>query len=209
MMDNDTIPCKTALEKLMVHMNDPDKNPGFLSSVVKWIDGRPCLMNIPTVGDFWPEYLSEKLVRLKSASFVSLFIPRNSIDQVGYPIKEFFIWGDDVEFTNRITQKRSGYLVTDSVVIHKMGKNETTDIIKDDPKRINRYFYDFRNSIYIAKKSGGRQLLKIYVRLLTILFKILIKQNDFKMKKINILLKGMIAGIFFNPKIETAQNSLD
>jgi GT2 family glycosyltransferase len=202
MMDNDTIPCETALENLLVHTTNSKINLGFLCSRAQWVDGKPCIMNIPTVGESWTEFLSEKLIRLKSASFVSLLIPRYALEKVGYPIKEFFIWGDDVEFTSRISKHYDGYLVTDSIVIHKMGKNETTDILRDEPNRIGRYYFDYRNRVFMAKKDGKKQFAKTYLRTFLMLFKILVVHNDSKFKKFGVVLKGLIAGTFFNPCIE-------
>ena len=37
------------------------------------------------------------------ATFVSLFIKAETIRKVGLPIKDFFIWSDDLEYTRRIS----------------------------------------------------------------------------------------------------------
>lgn len=201
-MDNDTIPTETAVEKLLEHVDDSQLDMGFLCSMVNWTDGKPCIMNIPTVGDSWTEYLDRKLVRVRSASFVSLLIPKRAIEEVGYPIKEFFIWGDDMEFTSRITHKRAGYLVTDSYVIHKMGQNTTTDIFKDGANRIDRYFFDYRNRTFIAKRSSKKELLRTLLKAIAMILRVSLHKNDHKLKKLWIISKGTIIGLFFNPRIE-------
>ena len=39
-------------------------------------------------------------LRCQAATFVSLFINRVAVEEVGLPIKDYFIWGDDTEYTN-------------------------------------------------------------------------------------------------------------
>ena len=52
----------------------------------------------PDVTTFDKKYIEAVL-----GSFVSLWIPMSVVKEVGLPIKEFFIWGDDWEYTRRIS----------------------------------------------------------------------------------------------------------
>ena len=88
------------------------------------------------------------------ASFVSLFIKASVIKQLGLPIKEFFIWTDDWEYTRRISRKYNCYLVNKSVVTHKSKSNMGADIINDSEDRLDRYKYIYRMMyIYIEEKE--------------------------------------------------------
>ncbi|MCG4840937.1 hypothetical protein, partial [[Ruminococcus] torques] len=56
-------------------------------------------------------------------TFVSFFVSRRVIESVGLPIKEFFIWADDLEFSRRISKKHPCFYIGDSIVLHKCSSN--------------------------------------------------------------------------------------
>lgn len=202
LMDDDTISKQNSLEKLISAYNElANDNIGFLCSNVLWIDESPCLMNIPTVDKIFNKQLSQKAIKVKRATFVSILITRDAVKKCGYPIKEFFIWSDDTEFTERLSKKFNNYFIMDSIVIHKMKENVGADIIIDN-SRLERYFYAFRNRIYIYRKNGIKSFIKYMLSLLLIIIKIIFKTNELRLKKIFIILKGTFAGLVFYPKIE-------
>ena len=57
-------------------------------------------------------------LRCQAATFVSLFINRVAVEEVGLPIKIIYM-GDDTEYTKRISKKYSCYFVPSSQVTHK------------------------------------------------------------------------------------------
>lgn len=63
----------------------------------------------------------EKVFPIKAAIFVSLLIKASLIKEFGYPIKVFFIWSDDIEYTTSITKKHIG----PCVVTRKILSNKT------------------------------------------------------------------------------------
>ena len=200
-MDDDTIPSVTALENLIKAKNEIGKdNFSFLASNVRWIDGKACLMNVPRVLQDWN---NTNFVELEFSSFVSMFINAECIKEVGYPISDFFIWGDDVEYAKRLRQSAPGYYVFDSIVIHKMAQNTRTDILVDSAQRIPRYFYSMRNVTYIARKDGKKEFMKHFLnKYLWINLKICFSKTDHKLKKLGIWNKGFWKGLFFNPVVE-------
>ncbi|WP_125566017.1 glycosyltransferase family 2 protein [Companilactobacillus insicii] len=204
LMDDDTIPETDTLQKLL----EASRNIydiGFLASNVRWTDGSPALMNIPVVDPLdWNKSASGRgfYPVVKSASFVSLMIPRKIIQQVGLPYKEFFIWGDDAEYTSRISQKHTSYFVPDSIVIHKMKQNTGVDIVSDDSDRLDRYFYSFRNRMFLARQHHGKSRLKSYAGMSWELARVACGRGVHKRaKKIEVITHGMFSGRFFNPKI--------
>lgn len=207
-MDDDTIPQPLTLRNLIVTANDKTLNWGFLSSNVRWIDNSACVMNVPKVSKDWNEKSDRGIIKIESASFVSLLINRKMLDEVGYPIKEYFIWGDDVEFTRRISQSSPGYFVPNSIVLHKMKNNKGINIISEDSNRLERYFYEYRNRVYTAREFGNKEFASIIVRTIGKVFQILLKKNKYKIKKTRIVLKGFFAGLVFHPAIETTRNSI-
>ena len=98
-----------------------------MSSIALWKDGSLCKMNIQKLSEKSLEQykLMEKgVVFADYASFVSCFINVESIKKVGLPIKDFFIYGDDMEYTMRLNTYKPGFVVSTSVVIHKMKEND-------------------------------------------------------------------------------------
>ena len=204
-MDDDTIATEEALEKLVAGLNElklKGKNVGFVASNVLFKDNKPCLMNIPKVHEEWNELAGENLIKLEYTSFVSVLITKEAIEKSGLPISDFFIWGDDVEYTSRIGKNFEGYMVSNSIVHHYMNENNSADIIKTEPERVTRYFYEYRNKYYIHKIQGSKSLLKYYKYLVMTILKVIFSKGEGKLKKIGIVLKGWINGIKFNPKIE-------
>lgn len=204
-MDDDTIPQSEALESLVNKSNRLLGKFSFLCSLVKWIDNSICKMNVPGIDKKWIYKLNdsiENLIPVEYCSFVSCFINLRYVKKVGLPIKEFFIYADDYEFTQRLYSEENGYLDTDSVVIHKMTKNNSLNFAEESLERINRYVYMYRNSMYISRKKGFLSILKRILICLHDILNILIKDNDNKFKKIIIIIIGTTKGVIFNPKIE-------
>lgn len=205
LMDDDTIPTSDALKKMMDAAEKVGFEFGFLASNVLWKDGTPCLMNIPKVHEDWiyqTQYLKSNLVRLESASFVSLLVSKKAVMECGLPIKEFFIWGDDVEYTKRISKKFINYFCGDSVVVHKMKFNERTDIYTDSGTRLKRYEYMIRNRGKDIQDKGVYEKLKYLLRGMVLSLSLLIKGTDHRFERAKVVFVGTIKGLIFNPAIE-------
>lgn len=151
-MDDDCIPAPDALERLIYSLEGslkPNKeNVGFFASRVLWKDGSPCLMNIPVPHHLWlePHAISSNLTRISSSSFVSMLINRRAIKEVGLPVKEFFIWFDDSEYSRRISEKMPCYLVSDSIVFHETPENiAPLDLTQLTEKCAWKFHYGIRN----------------------------------------------------------------
>jgi len=206
LMDDDCIPRPGALAALM--KNEPDHPYGFLTSKVLWRDGSICKMNVQraeltkNVSDFSKGHVQPVVM----ASFVSLFLRTDVVRELGLPIKEFFIWTDDWEFTRRISRKYPCYLVTDSVVVHKSKLNIKADISSDTPDRLDRFYYLYRNDVYLYRREGFRGFAYEAVRLAAHVARVLVK-SDHKLARISKILTGTAAGLGFNPEIEYVEGS--
>lgn len=211
LMDDDCITNSDSLEKLIKADNTLQNDWSFLSSKVLWKDGTICKTNVQRtrvakkIKDF-----DSPLVKVDYASFVSLLIKKNDVIDLGLPIKDFFIWSDDLEYTRRFTIKnkvknsyvaKSGYLVNESVVTHKCKENIGINIAKDSPDRIERYKYIYRNDVYTFKREGFLGIAFLFIRLIYHIFKIILSGKSI-MYKLSIISKGHIDGIKFNPVIE-------
>ncbi|CAJ1226833.1 glycosyl transferase [Levilactobacillus zymae] len=204
LMDDDTVPNMNALTKLEVGLSAvPEKNRGFAVGQTYWTDGSLAVMNKPLISS---KKADKKSVRyVDEASFVAILIYRNAVLTVGLPIRDFFIWGDDVEYTRRLIS--NGYLgvqVLDAKIIHKMAANNSTNIVHENNNvgRISRYYYDFRNRVYLSRELGYRRLLKTLVGRIVWFFRIIFYPGKYKLLKLKVLVKGTMDGIKFSPKIE-------
>ena len=204
-MDDDCLPKENCLELFMEYDTTHSGEYGFLSSKVLWQDQSICVMNVPRAGVYSNNKdFKSKAVKISMASFVSLFVPAQIIKKIGLPIKEFFIWTDDWEFTRRISLKYPCYLLNESVVIHKSKYNIGANIATDSIDRLDRFFYLYRNDVYLFRREGIKGFLYEAVRLSYHILRIVFK-SDNKLLRVKQLIKGTCAGISFNPQIEMIQ----
>ncbi|MCT6851192.1 MAG: glycosyltransferase family 2 protein [Staphylococcus epidermidis] len=205
LMDDDTMIQTNTLKAFSLAIEKLNGNFGFLSSNVRWYgDGKPSYLNTPVVEKNWTELSEEGLTSLISASFVSFLVSRKVIQKVGLPIKEMFIWADDVEYSTRISKYYPSYFVADSVVIHKCKNNDYGDnIVMCDERRIFYYECMFRNRMYIYRKYYGKKLTLLhFVNYLFTIFPVIFKSKNKRLKRVKALICGSFKGLFFNPEIE-------
>ena len=204
LMDDDTIPHDNTLQELVQFANEIQEF-GFLASDVRWIDGSRAKMNNPAPKNHLKK-ISEDATNpeeLMNATFVSLLMKREVIFQIGLPITDFFIWGDDIEFTERAARIASGYFVPSAKFSHKMATNVGSNIMNDTLDRLPRYFYSYRNKIYYGSKRNFLGHIKSNVRILLEAFRLLVMPGvDNRYKRITVLMQGVHAGLSFNPDIE-------
>lgn len=202
LMDDDCVPAPDALEKLMA-ARETLGNLGFLCSDVRWTDGSECRMNRPKLTKKQPA-LPAGIARVQQATFVSLLIPMSVIRRCGLPIREFFIWGDDIEFTRRLTVAHGipGYLVRSSRVIHNTQTNCGSNIAVDREERIGRYFYAFRNECFLYRREGIWGWCCILAKNLWHSLRILILSPSRKWLRLAQIWRGFADGLRFSPQIE-------
>lgn len=202
-MDDDCMPTENALNELVKADIALSGNYGFLSSKVLWKDGSLCTMNLQR------DTLTHTIEKLDfgykpivMASFVSLFLPTKIVRELGLPIKEFFIWTDDWEYTRRISRKYQCYAVADSVVIHKSKSNIGANIATENPDRLDRFNYLYRNDVYLYRREGAKGLLYEAVRLTGHCVRVILKSPNNKYLRLKMILDGTIKGLKFDPPID-------
>lgn len=206
LMDDDTIPESNALSSLENKAMSINGEFSFLSGFTKWTDNTLCKMNVQTISSNWENYyyrIEEGLIPISDATFVSYFINLAVAKEVGLPIKEFFIYADDWEYSIRLTKIKPAYLDTSCFVVHKMKDNVKSDISICSEERIKRCYFDLRNHYYVVRKYGSsRNKIRYILDRFSDLTHILKSKSKKKGKRIKVLIKGTMSGIFFNPKIE-------
>lgn len=210
-MDDDVIADSNALRYLIESYNwlsERGEKIGFLCSTVTNSTGytvnNPVVDDVrlnPTYHPSWNKYLADGLIGVKTATFVSVLIPCCVSKELGLPIKEFFIWGDDTEYTIRLSRKYNCYLVGKSIVKHlRVGDKPIGLVSMTDERRVKMYENSIRNNIYLLRHGyydRGYIIISIIWHFVTFA-KLLIRFSPLKLK---VLIRGTWRGIFFNPSV--------
>lgn len=216
-MDDDTIPHPDALEKMLsaakgVKQEAEAPALGFLVSKAVWTDGTPHWMNLPEIrhvihGRPFCSYDQHGLLLVHSASFVSVLLSREAVQRCGYPIREFFIWADDTEYTTRITRAGMiGGYVPASVVLHKTATNYSADLFTAQPAESVKHFYGIRNKLFCRRIWKGEFSFwsNVLKNLVVIPFRIFRKRKDHRWLFVRINWKATLAAIGFKPVADKA-----
>ena len=205
LMDDDTLPQAEALEFLERDLQQFEtahrQQPGFICSTVLWRDGQFCVMNVPQPARDWCRFLPGQLpvVLIESCSFVSVLIPRAKIAQAGYPIPEFFIWYDDVEYTSRISALgHSGLLSMRSTVVHEIADNAGVDFSRIPESAVWKHAYGLRNQAAVLRwRRGWVHYLAFAIGRARIVLR---QRLGWSAKRK--LLWSLVAAAAFHPKVE-------
>ena len=213
-MDDDTLPEADALSELLRADEILEGKYGFLSSAALWTDGSECRMNRQKLRKAFYERLEllrDGLILCEQATFVSCFFTADTIRRAGLPITEFFIWGDDIEYTRRLSVRMGlpCYLAGRSRVVHAMKENTGSSIAIDGHARIGRYNYAFRNEKYLYRQEGIRGFLFYTAKCGLNGLRILRSAPDRKLARCMIIIRQYVGGLFFNPKVEYVSENGD
>lgn len=202
-MDDDVVVKEDSLSKLMDRADDC---AGFICSKIVDGDGNPC--NVPGIWgekqkngeQEWTDKAEKNLIRVSVASFVSVLIPTKVIMEIGLPYKEFYIWGDDTEYTRRISEEYSSYLCGDSVVEHRRKTSGILSVFTEkDRKRIRNFYFFYRNNLFYAiKYENVFHIIYRYARTIFDFFRAIF---TFKFSASWFIFKALITSFFFHPKV--------
>ena len=143
----------------------------------------------------------DQFVPAEMSSFVSLFMRSKTVRKFGLPIKDFFIWTDDWEFTRRISRSVPCYAVSDSVVVHAMKSNTVVNIATDSVDRLPRYRYFYRNDVYLYRREGLKGWLWLLAKDCWHSLQVLKTGKDC-VRKLKTIWRGFAEGVRFLPPIE-------
>ena len=201
-MDDDTIPLENSVEELIPAIEQHD-NIGFICSKVKWTDNSIHEMNRPKLekDDDTCAY-----PRCRTCSFVGALISTKAVLKVGLPIKEFFIWCDDVEYTERIYLAGFNcYYAPKSVVIHKSVSNYFPSIDRAPKEMAGRFYFQARNTCYLKRRTCSSKIIFYFAVLnkyRVYLHRLKRRDKSERAAFLEAVKKGCIDGLKFNPQIE-------
>ncbi len=215
-MDDDTIPQHNTLEKLLAPLEELKENQediGFLCSNILWTDGNAHAMNLT-----YQLHDKHKLAKLPLAgkkelpfiqfgTFVSMLISSKAVEKIGLPIKEYFIWNDDVEYTKRIVNSgMAGLAVKDSIAIHETPINNMSSVFKDSHVHLWKYSYGMRNELYTKLLHQGKlHFWATWIhRMFVMPFRILLNRKSHRWPFIKMIWQTSLKALFFHPELERA-----
>jgi rhamnopyranosyl-N-acetylglucosaminyl-diphospho-decaprenol beta-1,3/1,4-galactofuranosyltransferase len=213
-MDDDTIAKNDTLERLLGPLFDPKIDQaaiGFLSSKVLWTDDSPHQMNKTyrlqnekelaglSIGNI------DRMPPIQFGTFVSMLLSAKAVERVGLPIKEFFIWNDDVEYSKRIVRSGlAGLVVEDSIAIHETPGNHLSNVFNDTHKHLWKYDHGLRNEMFTKRMHDGE--LQFWItwmhRMLVMPFRIVINRKSHRWAFIKTVWRTSMKAINFRPKID-------
>ena len=200
-MDDDCLPEPDALEKLLEADTLLGGEYGWLSSRCLWTDGSVCNMNLQRKTPYRDiDGFTFLLTPCVMASFVSLFLRREIVTEFGLPIKEFFIWSDDWEYTRRISREKPCYVAAESRVVHAMKSNTVVNIATDTPERLGRYRYFYRNDVYLYRREGLRGWLWLLAKDGWHSAQVI---RHGKLTRLRVSWRGFLNGVRFHPKADS------
>lgn len=219
LMDDDTIPYSDSLEQLIKPIALDDRI-GFSCSLVNWIDGKPHIMNKPNLytekGSNIPMPITKgecTAYKCRTCSFVSVLISSQAVFEVGLPIKEFFIWCDDIEYTGRISEAGyTCYYTEQSIVLHKTSSNYYPSIDQAPANAAWRFYYQARNTCYLKHR---KQPVKLFFYI-SVFNKYRLYKHKLKRRKdgnteefMDAIKRGCLDGLKFYPEIEFIKKNND
>lgn len=202
LMDDDCIVQKESLEQLLKESEELHNEYGFLCSRVLWKDDTLCRMNIPKIS--YSRKINDNIresFRVIMATFVSFFVRCEVVKEVGLPIKDFFIWADDLEYSRRISRNYPCYYVYASVVTHLCKSNIGSNLAIDNSIDLGRYFFAYRNEYYLYRSEGLKGRLFYFVKRSVHRMRIFLK-SDRKREKLSIINDAIMNAKSFWPKVE-------
>lgn len=156
-MDDDAFPRKDTLEKLLAHKDIPGM--GALAPLIFGNELQKmqiyhhkklsrCLDTDITIAGS-EEDLAEECTPIEANAFVGPLVKMSVVRDIGVPDGSLFIYGDDTEYTYRISRKYGLYLVKDAVIGHRdvftgSGVRRPNEFWKD--------YYKFRNRFLLIRK---------------------------------------------------------
>ncbi len=208
-MDDDAIPQQNALLELTSAAEYLNWEFGFLTSNVQTNDGE--CMNVPSIDlrpnssgySDWAKHADNGLIKVEIATFVSVLIKNNIAINLGLPIREMFIWGDDSEYTQRVSKKHECYFVSRSKVVHKRVLASALSIATEsNPLRISWFKLLYRNNLYRIRKHGStKDLIKLLLSALRSAFVVMKSDSPMKIKRLSAIITGCALGFTFDPKV--------
>src|ERR1700679_365157 len=144
LMDDDGVPDEDCLERLLRVMDGEKIHYAAPNLIAD--DGKSHFAQIISAA-------KTEIIGFKGGPFNGILISRTLVRAIGYPMKNYFIWGDEYEYTNRI-QDAGFPMVMVASAVHRHKSTEYSFA------RCPRPYYLVRNWAYSIRLSKGLYVSK-------------------------------------------------
>lgn len=160
LMDDDAYPRKDCLKYLLSAFQEIPE-AGFVAPLIYGIDlgeyqlyhhkylSKLILKNIPIAENYEDV---EEITQIDANAFVGPLISKKAVDKVGIADGSLFIYGDDTEYTFRISRQMRGYLIKKAVIDHQDPPQSVNCL---DPKAWWKQYYCDRNQYFMIREFQG------------------------------------------------------
>ena len=167
-MDDDAYPRQDCLEQLLTARQAVGgENIGFLAPIIWGLDLKEYQLyhhkyirgmtykNIPLVSRLYelPETAEED-----ANGFVGPLISKRAVEQVGIADGSLVIYGDDTEYTYRVTRRLKGCVVKSAVIDHQDPPLSGNYL---NPRAWWKEYYSNRNQYFMVRKYAGNILTRV------------------------------------------------
>jgi GT2 family glycosyltransferase len=214
-MDDDCEPDPHALEELLAALaivgEDAVLGGNIFDLNGESINVQPIALRVGANGvPQYPLLLEYGLIEMCTLTFVSFFIPTRIVRMAGLPLKEFFIWGDDTEYSLRIARFARLYQVGGSKIVHLKTGDASQSISKEHAyEHIWKYRLYYRNMIYVIVKYDGvlsTPMGKFLFRSLRDMI-LSLRDGKFVLAKWRAITYGLCAGVGFSVRMAKNTNT--
>ncbi|BBE32104.1 glycosyl transferase [Tepiditoga spiralis] len=165
LMDDDALPAKNSLETLIAYYESLSEKKKRKIGVLQ----NKRILDRKKFDEINGKSFELTAKKRKVGTFVGYFIKTEVVGKIGFPEKDFFIYSDDVEYTNRVW--KMGYrveTVIGSYIFHPVWTTQLDYILKK--KELNlplwKIYYIFRNPFLMYKNNEFvKFFLKLYFKL--------------------------------------------
>lgn len=205
LMDDDCYPQPQALETLVSgHAEAMETMPGgvpFACSLVYFDDEEIAEMNIAAPDWKWARLWAkgQRAVLVQTCSFVSALYTRETVERIGLPLREYFIWFDDAAYARMAgVGIGPGVCILDSKAIHDTPTNVAGDFSRIDSQNIWKFAYGARNEAsYHLHRESLLSYLRFFART-----QILMHRGRVAWRHRRRITGRLLAAIRFNPQAE-------
>lgn len=208
-MDDDAFPRNDCLENLLIDANKLD-NLGFIAPLIYGIENKrfqlyhhkrfdgnllESIMPIKSVSDI------NGVSEIEANAFVGPLFPISVITDVGIVNGGLFIYGDDTEYTYRVTRKYKGYVTSNAIINHRdpgvTGNNSV------NPKAWWKDYYEIRNNALFIREFSSNLLQKckydvaLFMQTIKKITKAIVKSEykGYRLLRIKLLSKAFLDGL--------------
>jgi GT2 family glycosyltransferase len=209
-MDDDVIAGRDALAALKrayaEHFTSPAEL-GYLTSLAFSPDGTA--NDVPIIDDRhglaeepeWACFLAHGMVKIRSCALNSVLIPRSTFERFGAPCPDYVVWGEDTDYTLRVSAELPCYLVGTSQILNARAVSGELSIFTDhDPERLERFYYLYRNTFCLRRLFWPRRAVYFFAVKAMLHTLRCLGMHDRPLRRAWLVLSGLVAGLFFRPR---------